>query len=101
MNRKKAILTSVMMSGAVLLLSMFTISNTVSAHGSKVRERQIISVQIEEGDSLWSIAEEYYTGEYKSVRNYVKEIKSTNGLTSDTIHAGCYLIIPCYVEVTE
>jgi len=101
MNKRKAVFTSVIISGAVMMLSMFVIPNTVNAKGSKVRERHIISVQIEEGDSLWSLAEEYYTSDYKSIRNYVKEIKRTNGLSSDTIHAGCYLTIPCYVEVEE
>lgn len=101
MNKKKAVFTSMMISGIILILSIFTIPNTVSAHGSKVRERQIISVEIQEGDSLWSLAKEYYTSEYKSIRNYVKEIKQTNELTSDTIHTGCYLVIPRYVEVEE
>ena len=55
------------------------------------------SIEIEEGDTLWSIAEEYMTTEhYGSVNEYIKEIKDTNGLSSDTIKAGQNLIITYY-----
>lgn len=101
MNKKKALLTSVILSGLVLVISMIVIPNTVNAKESIVREKQVISVKVEEGDSLWSIAKEYYTSEYKSLKSYVKEIKRSNGLYSDTIHEGCYLIVPCYVEVVR
>lgn len=54
------------------------------------------SVEIEAGDSLWSIASEYMTEEYENVQDYVDEIKSLNRLANDKIHAGKYLVIPYY-----
>lgn len=56
------------------------------------------SIEIQSGDSLWSIASEHMTEEYGSVQEYMKEIKSLNGLRSDEIHAGKFLVIPYYIR---
>ena len=53
------------------------------------------SIVIEEGDSLWSIANEY-NYHTVDVHDYVKELKELNGLTSETIHAGQHLLITYY-----
>lgn len=82
----------------LLLLSMICIPNYVTAKDNIKREKVIISIKIEEGDSLWSLAKKYKTPECGSIRKYVKEIREANALSSDTIHSGNYLIIPCYVE---
>ena len=54
------------------------------------------SITIEQGDSLWSIAEEYCTDEYRDTREYVAELKALNALTSDTIHEGQHLLVAYY-----
>ncbi|MCI8484887.1 MAG: LysM peptidoglycan-binding domain-containing protein [Lachnospiraceae bacterium] len=54
------------------------------------------SVEIESGDSLWSIASEYMTDDYESIEAYVEEIKTINGLGDDRIHAGKFLLVPYY-----
>lgn len=59
---------------------------------------QILSVSIEEGDSLWSIATEYYSEEFSSISSYIAEIKRMNGLKNDTIYAGGYILVPQYVS---
>ena len=51
------------------------------------------SITIEQGDSLWSIAEEYCTDAYEDTREYVSELKQLNSLTSETIHAGQHLLV--------
>lgn len=70
---------------------------SASAGNDSVRTYQIISVEIEGGDSLWSIASAYYTDEFFSIRNFITEIKRMNNLSSDTLYAGSYLLIPQYV----
>lgn len=50
------------------------------------------SVQIESGDSLWSIAE-CYCPEDVEIRDYIKELKKMNGIKSDKIHTGNYLTV--------
>lgn len=63
------------------------------------KELSFKSVPITSKDTLWSIASENYTEEYGSIKNYIKEIKRCNSLTSDTINAGSSLIVPVYISV--
>lgn len=56
------------------------------------------SIRIGDGDTLWSIAEDYYTEDYRSIETYIKEIKKANNLKGNTIHAGNYLIVPRYMK---
>lgn len=57
--------------------------------------RKFTSVQVMKGDTLWSIAESYRTGNY-TTKALVEEIKRANGLSGDRIMAGSYLIVPYY-----
>ncbi|MBO5352030.1 MAG: LysM peptidoglycan-binding domain-containing protein [Lachnospiraceae bacterium] len=84
---------------AVLFLFVLYVmpERSAAAGNDSVRTYQIISVEIEEGDSLWSIATEYYSDEFLSVRSFITEIKRMNSLSSDTLYAGSYLLIPQYV----
>ena len=85
----------------MLLISLFTISTQVNAEKSPTREKLVTSIRIEKGDSLWSIAERYMTEEYTNIKTYIEEIKRSNGLTSDVIYEGAYLIIPYYSTTME
>ena len=54
------------------------------------------SVTVHSGDTLWSIADAYYTVECGDMRDYISEIKRLNHLSNDDIHSGCALVIPYY-----
>ena len=55
------------------------------------------SVQIEKGDTLWSIATKNMDYKhYKNINSYLREIKNMNSLKSDNIISGTYIIIPYY-----
>lgn len=56
------------------------------------------SIQIKEGDSLWSIAKQYKTNSGKTTGEFVDELKRMNRLNEDTIHAGNYLTVSYYQE---
>lgn len=75
-------------------------SSSSSATTEHTRELYYTSVEIKAGDTLWTIAEEHMSAEYNDINDYIKEIKKVNGIYSDTIHAGNYLIVP-YYEVVE
>lgn len=91
----------------VLFVLLFTcmltafFSQVVSAQPTEPRTKRAVSVQIEAGDTLWELAEQYYSTEFSSLSSYIEEIKRTNQLSGDTIHAGCYLIIPYYCSVPQ
>ena len=53
------------------------------------------SIVIKDGDSLWSIANEYNPDKFNT-QEYIDEIKELNDLTSETIHAGQHLLIAYY-----
>ena len=48
---------------------------------------------VQDGDTLWTIASEYKYGDF-TTQDFVTEIKSLNGLHRDTIHSGCYILVP-------
>lgn len=54
------------------------------------------SIEIQQGDSLWNIAEVYGKGSGRTTKDYVKELKRMNNLGEDTIHAGSYLTVFYY-----
>lgn len=96
LTKKNIGIAAIVLCLLLIILSAILIPATVTAKRNVDREKNIISVQIESGDTLWSIAQEYITDEYRNINAYIKEIKDVNNLSSDTIHAGNYLIIPYY-----
>ncbi len=81
----------------ILLVTLFIVPSSRAEAKSLPRgEYKIISVEIESGDSLWSIAAEHYSAEFSSMKDYIDEIKRMNRLSSDKITAGNYLLIPYY-----
>lgn len=85
----------------LLILSMCFFTKTVTAKGNRERTKLVTSVEVKKGDSLWSIASNYMTAEYDDVNEYVEELKKSNGLTSDQIHAGNFIIVPYYADASQ
>ncbi len=76
---------------------LFGTIRTVAASSSDVPYKYYTSIRIEEGDTLWSIADTYYDPSYEEITSYIEEVRSMNHLLSeDDIHAGQYLTIPYY-----
>lgn len=81
--------------GIVFVLLFLSVS--ISADGSSTpKYKYYKSVEIEAGDTLWSIAEEYMSDDYNSAFDYIREIKYINNIQTDKITVGKYLIIPYY-----
>lgn len=83
----------------LLVTLVFTIclslSSVVFAGEDKKEQtyKYYTSVQIESGDSLWSIANKYCTEGNMDISDYIKEIKQINHLTTDNITSGQYLTV--------
>jgi cell division protein YceG involved in septum cleavage len=87
---------------AVLILSILILLGTgIHAFASSKSEPKTIykyytSIQVEKGDTLWTIADEYMDGYAIDKTDYIKEVRELNKLQNDVIHAGDYIIVACY-----
>ncbi len=78
----------------LILFSAGTAAANAEEYGSS--EKYYTSITVESGDTLWSIAEEYMTDEYKNINVYIDEVIRINHLHGDMIRAGQDLCIPYY-----
>lgn len=53
-------------------------------------------IEVVEGDSLWSIAQQNYLAQEQTIREYIEEVKQINHRYSETVYAGEELMIPYY-----
>ncbi len=72
--------------------------NIVRADEAVEYDKSFISIEIEKGDTLSSIAQEYAKSE-ADYEDYINEVKNINSIKDDTIHSGCYLMVPVYTVV--
>ena len=73
--------------GSVIFGSTFS-----SAKNDEVLETYYTSIEIQKGDSLWDIAQEYKADDV-STGEYIAELMNLNNLTSETIHEGQHLVV--------
>lgn len=80
----------------LLLISILTVGviRNVKADSQHNYNKSFISIEIKEGDTLTSIAKEYSIS--NNYDQYIDEVRSINNLRNDTIHTGCFLLIPVY-----
>lgn len=94
-TRLKMIVVGLLLIGILLTANLFIgKENKVSANSSSYRYYK--SIQIQNGDTIWSIAEESITPEYESVQDYVDDILNFNNMINDKIYAGEYIVVPYY-----
>ena len=86
----------------VLLTSLTFISSKAYAGNFKSNSDSVKvfkSVTVYSGDTLESIAANYMSDEYSSVRSYINEVMSINGITDCTkLIPGNKIIIPYYMS---
>lgn len=99
-NRRRAKGVAVLfliLCAAVLILLRCTVSNaSANENAPEPRYKYYTSIQIQTGDTLWSIAENYMTGEYADIYEYINEVMEINHLNSDFLQAGKRLCVPYY-----
>ncbi len=95
---KKYLIALVMI---VMIMSCFFGKTLVMANEESddtVYNRYYTTIEVEKGDTLWSIAKTYYHHSGMSVREYVYELKLINGMVSDEIRAGNVISVEYYAE---
>ena len=101
MRKKKkmsAVITLILFCGCFLFGSFLSFAqNSRTEEPEPVQFKCYKSIVIQEGDSLWSLAERHIDSESETaVKEYIKELKQINQLESETIQTGEHLIIPYY-----
>lgn len=91
----------VMLFVCVMVLSCFFGKTLVMAsveENRTVYERYYTDIEIQSGDTLWSIAKTYNKNSGMEIREYIHELKQMNGMVSDDIDAGESLTIVYFAE---
>lgn len=103
-RRKVVIMAAVFV--LILLAGFGPLSGIMQSGSSVVEANHQLSdmkyrvIQIEEGDSLWSIAKENMDPGFSDINEYIREVRRCNQLDSDTITAGNYLMVPYYEDLS-
>lgn len=100
-NKKRIWVAGAAILFILLVFSISFISKTVTAERTSNRLKLITSVEVKKGDTLWSIASAYLSDEYDSIHEYVDEIMISNGMASEQIHAGNFIIVPYYSDLSN
>lgn len=99
MKKRSIVVYAVMVVMAAFIVNLFVSTNQVEASENIEREKVVISVEVEEGDTLWGIASEYYTDEYEDLNELIDAIKKCNGI-SDELKIGQKVLVPYYRVVS-
>lgn len=83
---------------AVLLIYVITIGfNTSNVKGEIDNSSKCyITVAVNRGDTLWSIADKYLDDRYDTHESFIKEVTKINDIHNELIYAGEYLVIPVF-----
>lgn len=85
----------------VFVIGMKIVDVNANRAASTSMKREYLSIEVEPGDSLCSIAKRYMGAGYANVDEYIKDIKEVNDLKSNTVYSGKNIIVPRYVSIEE
>lgn len=92
----------VLLAVCMLFLGIFIGSHRVAQVEAKefVQNRQkfYTSITVEDGDTLWAIADEYMTEDFEDRDSFMNEVRQMNDLTGSIIRSGSTLLIPYYTD---
>lgn len=94
MNRRRYILKNRLRFFSFIFfisLVVFIIAYTASVSGYS--EPSYITVTVQSGDTLWSIAQQYCDDNY-DIREYIYNIKKLNNMKSSSLIANTSIIVP-------
>ena len=97
--KKNTILVTAMITAFIMVFSYiggFTLMNVMAGDSAKKAVPYYTSVQLESGDSLWSLAAKYNHNSGLSTDEYIQKLRNINQLKSDLIHAGQYVTVVYY-----
>ncbi|MBP5594414.1 cell division suppressor protein YneA [Pseudobutyrivibrio sp.] len=78
---------------AALIIGMISFSINASAEDSREVYTYYTSYEVQAGDTLWTIADQFMGPDFTNKTDFIANVKKMNHLSSDSITAGNYLII--------
>ena len=97
MIQKRVIAIAGILIVSLLILLGSSIRTFASSRDNKPLHKYYTSIQIEKGDSLWTLSDKYIVDGVYSKDDFIKETSELNHLTNhDELHAGDYLTIAYY-----
>lgn len=102
-NRRKELRkrASLVIAGLILVLAGIAVlffgkdSGSAEVEASTVQQKYYTSIEVESGDTLWTLAENYGK-RYQDYDVFIDEVRTINQLHGDQITAGANLLIPVY-----
>lgn len=104
-NRRRAVRNQRIAFSSILFILLvvmvgFILPGAVKAQAASAEtsHKYYTSIQVQKGDTLWTIANSYITEEYSSIHDYIEEVCELNHISDNDIHYGQYLTIPYYSD---
>ena len=99
-RRQKGLLAIVVIIFVALGILLGTSMNALASSDKDIASynKYYVSICVESGDTLWTIADEYIDGFNLEKSDYIAEVCQINGISEDNIHAGDYIIVPYYSQ---
>ncbi len=88
-----------MVVSAVIMIIVISMALNTNATEKKIPSdlyKYYTTILIDEGDSLWKIADEYCDTKYTSYADYISEIKKMNNMKDDSLYAGGSITVYYY-----
>lgn len=87
---------------AFILISVVSANAVIARAGQgmeKTYEKRYTGIEVERGETVWDIAQEYAVPDCTTVDAMIQEIRFINGLDEDcSVQSGMFLMIPYYAE---
>lgn len=98
-KQKIALVSIAFIALAIIICTFLSGAIRTQAAPSEISYKYYTSIEVQSGDTLWSIASDHITEEYRDMNAYIDEVCSINKISQDEIHAGQYLTIPYYSSI--
>lgn len=99
MTRTIAVIGLIGILSIMLVFCTNRFTHKVNAQDQDVLHKYYTSIIVQPGDTLWSIADQYYELGYDSHNAYIKEVLQINHLSNaDELICGTSIVIPYYSE---
>ena len=96
--RRKLIGWTAMAVVAFVIILCGSIHIFASSTDNRPYNKYYTSVRVEDGDTVWSIADKYIDGYAIDKRDYVDEVCKLNNLSDGQVNSGDYIVVSYYSQ---